>query len=194
MVRKNYRSMSDIKTLQHVHSGIKSKFRGKKIVFGFGSVDAKIVFVSEMIGPDEEKEGKPIAGAAAKLLNGLLKTAGIDKRKVYITTVIKYHPGLAHPTPKEIKSHANFLRDEIKTVGPQVVVTLGNLALNGVGLRQPVENVHGRAFHLGDHELFPTFHPSHALKDKSVKALLEADFIKLKQILELRKQEPIPSN
>ncbi len=116
-------------------------------------------------------------------LNKLLKEAGIDRRKVYVTNVVKYRPiADKQPTPKEIKSHASFLKEEIRTVNPEIVVTLGNLALNGVGLRIPVENVHGRTFPLGGYRLLPTFHPERALRDPDAKILLEADFAKLKEL------------
>lgn len=172
------------KSLKHVHDSIKTKFKDKKLVFGRGLLDPKIVFVSEMLDATGEMEGKPLAGQAEKLLNQLLKTAGIDKKKVYVTNVVKYYPhGQFAPTPKEIKSHAHFLKEELKIVNPQVVVTLGNLALNGVGLRQPLDNVHGRVFNFGSYSLLATFHPDHALKDPSVKSLLAADFLKLKELL-----------
>jgi DNA polymerase len=143
-----------------------------------------------MLDMHGEKDGTPVGGPHAKLLNKLLKDAGIDRRKVYVTNVVKYRPEDGKfPTPKEIKSHASFLKDEIRTVNPEVVVTLGNLALNGVGLRIPVENIHGRTFPLGGYHLLPTFHPEKALTDPIAKALLEADFAKLKELMKLPKAE-----
>ena len=179
--------MNTDKTLKHVHDGLKKKFGDKKLVLGSGFIDAKVVFVGEAPGVEEEKEGKPISGNSAKLLNQLLKSVGIDKKKVYITNVLKYSPSKEKlPTPKEIKSHVPFLKEELKTVNPQIVVTLGTMALNGVGLRQPLDNVHGRTFNFGSYELFPTFHPEHALKDPTVKALLTTDFTKLKDLLKTK--------
>jgi uracil-DNA glycosylase family 4 len=175
--------MTDTKTLNSVNKALKEKFKGKKLVFGHGAVGAKVVVVSEMLDTHGEKDGRPVGGPHAKMLNALLKQAGISPSKVYLTTVVKYRPDPEHmPTPKEIKSHATFLKEEIRTVNPEIVVTLGNLALNGVGLRIPVENVHGRTFPLGGYRLLPTFHPERAAKDPSTKALLEQDFAKLKEL------------
>src|SRR3989344_9584695 len=157
--------MSDAQRLQHVHDALKKKFKDKKLIFGQGALDAKIAIVGEFLGSQEEKDGKPISGPAEKLINQLLRTAGINKKKVYITTVVKYNPGNKIPTPKEIKSHATFLKEELRNVNPQVVFTLGNLALNGVGMRQPLDNVHGKTFNLGSYDLLPTFHPTHAAGD-----------------------------
>jgi len=176
--------MSEPKTLKSVNSALKEKFSDKKIVFGHGSPAPKVVFVSEVLGEDGEKEGKPIGGKYAKELNRLIKSAGLDKKKVYVTNVVKYRPDDDKlPTPKEIRSHSTFLKDEIRSVNPQIVVTLGNLALNGVGLRIPVENVHGQTFPLGTYKLMPTLSPSRSLGDPSKTSLLEQDFAKLKDLI-----------
>ena len=171
--------------LNQINDSLKRKFKDRKLVFGSGFVGAKIVFVGEAPGQDEISEGKPIAGYKEKLLHQLLKTAGIDKKKVYFTNVLKYYPStLKVPTSKEIKSYVPFLKEELKTINPLVVVTLGNMALNGIGMRQPLDNVHGRTFNLGSYELLPTFHHDHALKDPQVKTLLQLDFIKLKKLID----------
>ena len=175
--------MADAQNLQHVHTALKKKFSNRKLIFGRGLIGSKIVFVSDHPGAEGAKEGKPLAGNNQKLLNKLLRSAGIDTNKIYITNVIKYHPENKKPTSKEIKSYVPFLKEEIKTVGPKVVVTLGDIALNGVGLRQPLDNVHGRTFNLGSFTLVPTFHPESALKDPVVQTLLQSDISKLKKII-----------
>ena len=175
--------MADTQKLQQVNTALKKKFSNRKLIFGGGSVGSKIVFVSDHPGLDGEKEGKSLAGNNRKLINKLLRSAGINSRNVYFTSVIKYHPKGKNPTPKEIKSYVPFLKEEIKTVGPKVVVTLGDVALNGIGLRQPLHNIHGRTFNFGSYTLVPTFHPSSALDDPKVQSLLQTDLSKLKKII-----------
>jgi|SRR3989344_16138 len=175
--------MTDATNLQHVHTALKKKFSNRKLIFGSGSVGSKIVFVSDHPGIDGAKEGKPMGGENVKLLNKLLRVAGIDKNKVYFTNVVKYYPQDKKPTPKEIKSYVPFLKEEIKTVGPKLVVTLGDGALNGIGLRLPLSNVRGRTFNFGSYTLVPTYHPETAAKDPQVQTLLQADILKLKQII-----------
>src|SRR3989338_10167505 len=172
--------MPNAQELQHVHTALKKKFSNRKLIFGRGSIGSKIVFVTDHPGAEGAKEGKPIAGNNQKLLNKLLRSAGIDTKKVYITNVIKYHPENKKPTPKEIKSYVPFLKEEIKTVGPKVVVTLGDIALNGIGLRQPLDNVRGRAFNFGSYTLLPTYHPRTASKDPEIHTTLQSDLSKLK--------------
>ncbi|HVZ11153.1 MAG TPA: uracil-DNA glycosylase [Candidatus Paceibacterota bacterium] len=170
--------------LARIHRSIKSKFKDKKLIFGSGLVGAKIVFVSEMPGEFEQKESKALAGISEKTLHQILKTIGIDKKKVYITNAVKYTPqsGTAI-SPKELKSHSNFLKEEIRTLAPTVVVTLGTLALNGVGLRQPLDNVHGRTFNFGTYTLVPTYHPGHAATNPQIKQTIQADLAKVKELL-----------
>ncbi len=170
--------------LDRVNKALKKKFLDKKLIFGSGSVPAKVVFVTEIPGPDEARESRPLTGHSEKIFHQVLKSVGIDKKKIYVTSVVKYSPTPGKTlSPKEIKSHVPFLKEEIKSINPMVVVTLGTSALNGIGLRQPLDNVHGRTFNFGSYELVPTFHPSHAANDPAIRAHMEADLSKLKELL-----------
>jgi len=180
-------SMTEQKKLHQVNTALKKKFKDRNLVFGLGAHDARIVFVGEAPGAAEELEGKPMTGQSEKLLNQLLRSIGVDKKKVYLTNVLKYQMSATKvPTPKEIKSHVPFLKEELKTVGPQIVVTLGTMALNGVGLRQPLDNIHGHVINFGHYELLPTFHHAKALNDPAIQTLLETDFLKLKELLKIK--------
>ena len=173
--------------MKGVYDALHKKFKGRQLLFGHGFVDAKLVVVGEAPVMHEETL-KNMAPHSEKLLNQLLKSIGVNKNKVYFTTVLKHLPSpIKVPTSKEIKAYTPFLREELKMVEPTIVVTLGNLALNGIGLRQPLANIHGRNFNFGSYELFPTFHPELALKSSEIKSLLEADFLKLKQLIESKK-------
>ena len=177
--------------LTQVNKALKKKFSAKKLVLGQGFDGAKVVFVTDPPTSKEEEENKPISGNSEKLLNKLLKIAGLDKRRVYITNVVKYTvPGRIH-TQKEIKSSVPFLKEEIKTIQPHVVVTLGTTALNGIGLRLPLTNIRGRSFNFGSYELLPTYHPESTVKNPEFQSLLETDFLKLKELLKKKKEEVI---
>ncbi|HBT80778.1 MAG: hypothetical protein A2405_02070 [Candidatus Yanofskybacteria bacterium RIFOXYC1_FULL_44_16] len=183
--------MSTKFSLNQVNTAIKKKFQGKKLIFGKGDIGSNIVFVCEIPGEEEHRDNKPIAGESEKLLNQLLKAAGIDKKKVYMTNVVKYSATVDKAlTSKELKANGPFLKEEIKTVGPKIVVTLGNTALNGLGVRLPLHNIHGRTLNFGSYELLPTFHPESALKDSSVRVLLQNDINKLKDLIAHDKEFP----
>jgi DNA polymerase len=177
--------------LIQVNKALKKKFNTKKLIFGQGFDGARVVFVTDPPTAKEEQDDKPITGPSEKILNKLLKLAGLNKQKVYITNVVKYTvPGRVH-TIKEIKSSVPFLKEEIKTIQPLVVVTLGIMALNGIGLRQPLSNVRGKTFNFGSYELLATHHPESTIKNPSFQPELEADFIKLKTLLKTIKDRPV---
>ncbi len=170
--------------LERVNKALKKKFLDKKLIFGSGSVPAKVVFVTEIPGPDEVRESRPLTGYSEKVFHQILRSVGVDKKKIYVTSVVKYSPAPGKTlSPKEIKSHVPFLKEEIKSINPLVVVTLGTSALNGIGLRQPLDNVHGRTFNFGSYDLVPTFHPSHAANNPTIRGHMEADLSKLKELL-----------
>lgn len=177
--------------LQQVNKSLKKKFPAKKLILGRGFDAAKIIFVVDPPTLDEELENKPITGNAEKTLNKMLHLAGINKQKVYITSVIKYTVNGRIHTAKEIKASIPFLKEEIKTIQPQVVVTLGVTALNGIGLRQPLSNVRGKTFNFGSYELLPTHHPESLLKNPGLQPEIEADFLKLRDLLKNIKERPV---
>jgi DNA polymerase len=175
--------MSNSQNLQHVHAALRKKFSNRKLIFGNGVVGSKICFIIDFPDPEGVKEGKPLGSNNKKLLNKILRSLGLDVKKTYITSVVKYYPDGKKPSPKEIKSYVPFLKEEIKTIGPKVVVTLGDIALNSIGLRQPLSNIHGRVFNFGSYSLLPTYHPESALKDSNIHNLLQLDLLRLKNIL-----------
>ncbi len=176
--------------LTQVNKALKKKFGAKKLVYGQGFDGAKVVFVVDPPTPVEEKENKPITGNSEKSLNRLIRLAGLNKNKVYVTNAVKYTvTGRVH-TSKEVKSSVPFLKEEIKTIQPKVVVTLGTIALNAIGLRQPLGNVRGRTFNFGSYELLPTHHPESTVKNPTLQPELEADFLKLKDLLKNIKERP----
>src|SRR3989338_7675384 len=98
-------------TLDQVNKSLKKKFSTKKIIFGQGFVGAKVVFVVDPPTQKEEQENKPLTGQNEKSLNKLLRLAGLNKQKVYITNVIKYTVNVRIHTAKEIKASVPFLKE-----------------------------------------------------------------------------------
>jgi len=179
--------------LSQINKALKKKFPTKKLILGQGFDAAKVVFVVDPPTAKEEAENKPLTGHSEKLFNKLLRVAGLNKNKVYITNVVKYTvPGRVH-TSKEVKSSVPFLKEEIKVIEPVAVVTLGNTALNGIGLRQPLSNIRGKTFNFGSYELLATHHPESTIKNPDLHSELEVDFLKLKDLLKKIKERPIES-
>ena len=99
------------------------------LVFGVGNPHARVMFVGEGPGRNEDLRGEPFVGAAGQKLNGLLAEAGLRREDIYIANVVKCRPpGNRNPKPEEIEACAPFLREQIRSIWPDVIVCLGNFA------------------------------------------------------------------
>ncbi|BAL80447.1 uracil-DNA glycosylase [Caldisericum exile] len=153
---------------------------------GVGPANAKIMFVGEGPGRDEDIQGLPFVGAAGKLLTQLLQSIGIERSEVFIGNIVKCRPPNNRvPTPNEIEACVPYLYAQISVIEPEIIVTLGNTPLNAlVSPALKVSAVHGRVFEKDGLKFFVTFHPAAALYHGEYKELLKNDFLKLKQILD----------
>lgn len=160
------------------------------VVFGVGDPHARLMFVGEAPGKNEDLQGEPFVGAAGQLLDELLANIGIERSEVYIANVLKCRPpGNRDPKQDEIDSCKGYLREQIRMIHPDVVVTLGNFATK---LLMPTEmgitRVRGQRFNwwLGA-TLIPTFHPAAALRGRPrVKEQMQEDFALVKTVLDER--------
>lgn len=158
------------------------------VVFGVGDPDARLMLVGEAPGHNEDLQGEPFVGAAGQLLDELLAGIGIERSQAYIANVLKCRPpSNRDPRPDEIDSCKGYLREQIRLIHPEVVVTLGNFATK---LLLPTETgitrMRGQRFNwwLGA-TLIPTFHPAAALRGRpSVKEQMEEDFALVKTVLD----------
>ncbi len=164
------------------------------VVFGVGDSMARLMFVGEAPGKNEDLQGEPFVGAAGRLLDELLAEIGIQRSEVYIANVLKCRPpGNRDPRPDEIDSCKGFLREQIRLIAPEVVVTLGNFATKLL-LRTDVgiTRLRGRTYKwwLGA-TLIPTFHPAAALRGgERVREQMRQDFELVRAALEGAGEEP----
>lgn len=162
-------------------------------VIGEGSHDAKIVFVGEAPGRNEAKTGRPFCGAAGKILDELLASAGIERTSIYITNIVKDRPQENRdPTPEEIKIYGPFLDRQIEIIQPRVIVTLGRYAMGYImekyGLSEelePIGKAHGKAYQArasyGSIDIVTLYHPCAAIYNRSKYPMLAEDFKILKK-------------
>jgi uracil-DNA glycosylase len=166
-----------------------------QVVFGAGSPDADLMFVGEAPGFHEDKQGVPFVGAAGQLLSKLLAGIGMAREDVYIANVLKCRPpGNRDPQPEEIQSCEGHLFKQIELIEPKVVATLGNFATKLLsGKPTGITRVHGQEpeVSLGGRTvlLYPLFHPAAALYTPRTLDVLEADFLRLPDLLG-REPEP----
>ncbi|MBM2810924.1 MAG: uracil-DNA glycosylase [Chloroflexi bacterium] len=151
------------------------------------------MFVGEAPGFYEDQAGLPFVGPAGKLLDGLLEVAGLSRKDVFITNVVKHRPPANRdPEPDELEACDDFLRAQIAAIKPQVIVTLGRFSLSKFFPNvRAMRDVHGRALPTSDGlTICAMYHPAAALHQNSLRAVLEQDFRALPMILARAQSQP----
>jgi uracil-DNA glycosylase family 4 len=148
-----------------------------QIVFGDGSPTARLMFVGEGPGADEDAQGIPFVGKAGQLLNNMIAAMGLKREEVYIANVVKCRPpGNRTPEPDEGNTCSQFLFRQIDVVRPQVLVALGATAATYLmGQRQPLAGLRGRVHAFRGMQLIITYHPAYLLRDPRQKKEAWAD-------------------
>ena len=148
-----------------------------KLVFGDGSPVARLMFVGEGPGADEDSQGLPFVGKAGQLLNNMIAAMGLKREEVYIANVVKCRPpGNRVPEPEEGATCSPFLFRQIDVVRPEVLVALGATAATWLlGARQPLAGLRGRVHAVRGTKLIVTYHPAYLLRDPRQKKEAWAD-------------------
>ena len=160
----------------------------QRLVIGDGNLDADIVFVGEAPGKKEDETGLPFVGAAGKFLNEMLAAAGMDRRDVYITNIVKYRPpNNRDPLPDEKVAFWPYLLRQLKIIEPKVVITLGRHSMEYFLPGMKIGEVHGhpKRINFDDHSIIvmPLFHPAAALYNGSLRQTLVDDFLKVPELI-----------
>lgn len=148
------------------------------IVFGVGNPQAKVMVIGEAPGKNEDLQGEPFVGAAGKFLDQLLGQAGLARNEIFIANILKCRPpGNRDPQSPEIEACAPYLRNQVRAIHPDYLVTLGNFSTKFI-LRtdRGITGLHGTVQHAGRFIVVPMFHPAVALYDPSKRDVLEKDF------------------
>ena len=162
-------------------------------VIGEGNHHAKIMFIGEAPGKNEAAMGRPFCGASGRILDELLASAGIARKDVYVTNIVKDRPPMNRdPFPKEIDAYAPYLDRQVEIIRPKVIATLGRFSMAYIMTKFGLENelksisqIHGRIFDAktayGTINLVPLYHPAVAVYNGSMKEALIKDFEILKK-------------
>jgi DNA polymerase len=139
----------------------------RTIVFGDGDGNARLMFVGEGPGADEDASGVPFVGKAGQLLNNMIQAMGLKREEVYIANIVKCRPPANRvPEPVEANTCDQFLLRQIDVVQPQVVVALGaTAAMYLLGVRQSLSSLRGRWHGCRGAKLAVTYHPAFLLRD-----------------------------
>lgn len=156
------------------------------VVPGDGAHHAKVMFIGEAPGKNEDLQGKPFVGAAGHTLDAMLERIGLKREDVYIANILKCRPpNNRDPRPDEIQACTPWLREQIKAVHPTVLVTMGNFATKFVlQTTTGITRLRGQVQVTGPFRVIPTFHPAAAIYDRTKLSALEEDFDLLKLLLD----------
>lgn len=164
----------------------------KQLVFGSGNPEAKVVFIGEAPGKNEDKLGLPFVGASGKLLDELLRNINVNREDVYITNIVKYRPPENRdPSDAEKNAFLPFLYAQLEIINPKVIVTLGRHSTNCFLPDMQISNIHGQLneIKINDRKkvykfsIFPSYHPAVAIYNRNRLPELQEDFLKLQTIL-----------
>jgi DNA polymerase len=149
----------------------------RNLVFGTGNPSARIVFVGEAPGADEDEQGLPFVGRAGQLLTDIIKAMKLERKDVYICNILKCRPpGNRNPLPDEIGLCEPFLKKQLQIISPRVICALGKFAAQTLLKTDiPITVLRGRFHSYEGIKLMPTYHPAYLLRNPSAKKLVWAD-------------------
>jgi uracil-DNA glycosylase family 4 len=158
----------------------------RKIVFGAGDPKARLVFVGEGPGYEEDVQGIPFVGRAGQLLTKMIQAINLSREEVYICNIIKCRPpGNRNPESSEIAACLPFLKRQIRVVEPRLICALGTFAAQTLlETNQPISKLRGRFYSCENVPLLATFHPAYLLRNPGKKREAWEDMQKLQEAYE----------
>ena len=157
-----------------------------RVVFGSGSPSAKLVFVGEAPGRDEDIQGLPFVGRAGQLLTKIIESIGYKREDVYICNILKCRPPQnRNPLPSEIFECQGHLVKQLETIRPKLICTLGKFASQTLlKTETPISRLRGNTYDYCNTRLIPTYHPAYLLRNPKEKRPVWEDMKKIKKLLE----------
>lgn len=156
------------------------------IVFGQGNPDARLVFVGEGPGFDEDRCGQPFVGAAGQLLTKIITAMKLTREAVYICNIVKCRPPKnRNPQPDEIRHCLPFLKRQLAAINPRVICALGNVAARTLlDTQAPISRLRGEFHEVMGIPVMPTFHPAFLLRNPEKKRDVWDDVQRIMKLLE----------
>ena len=180
-------SLHDLRDILLKFEGCALRTTAKQLVFADGNPQARVMFVGEAPGREEDLEGLPFVGRSGKLLDLMLSAIGIDRGGAYIANIIPWRPpGNRTPTPQESQICLPFIQRQIELADPDILVCLGGPAAQALlGVREGIKRTRGRwfTFHTGTREIraIATFHPAYLLRSPLEKRFAWRDFMAIRK-------------
>jgi uracil-DNA glycosylase len=182
-------SLEELRTILERFEGCALRTTAKQLVFADGNPRAKVMFVGEAPGRDEDIEGLPFVGRSGKLLDRMLAAIGLDRKSVYIANIVPWRPpGNCDPSLHETSICLPFIQRQIELVDPDVLVCLGKPSTAALlGISDGIRKTRGRWFvyQTGKREIraIATFHPAYLLRSPLEKRFSWRDFLAIRKAL-----------
>ncbi|MEP4768975.1 MAG: uracil-DNA glycosylase family protein [Roseibium sp.] len=179
-------SLDDLRACLETFEGCNLKLTAKKLVFADGNPNAKLMFIGEAPGRDEDLQGKPFVGRSGQLLDRMLGAIGQDRSSAYIANVVPWRPpGNRTPTPQETEICKPFIERQIELVKPEVLVFLGAASAKTLlGVQDGIRKMRGRwmSYPIEGREVaaIATYHPAYLLRSPLEKRLSWRDCLSIK--------------
>ena len=189
---KSAKTLDELRGILEKFDGCALKTTATQLVFADGSPSARLMFVGEAPGRDEDIEGLPFVGRSGKLLDRMLAAIGLDRTSVYIANIVPWRPpGNRTPTPQESQICLPFILRQIELADPDILVCLGGPSAQALlGIKDGITKTRGRwfTFETGQREIraMPTFHPAFLLRSPLQKRFAWRDFLAIKKALDQR--------
>ena len=183
-------SLEALRAMLELFDGCALKSTATRLVFADGNPQARVMFVGEAPGREEDIEGLPFVGRSGKLLDRMIAAIGLDRSKAYIANVIPWRPpGNRTPTPQESQICLPFIQRQIELANPDILVCMGGPASQTLlGVKEGIKRTRGRWFNFqtGTREIkaIATFHPAYLLRSPLEKRFAWRDFLAIKKALE----------
>ncbi len=156
------------------------------VVFGEGDPNARVMFVGEAPGQREDETGRPFVGRAGQLLDKIIQNAmGMRREDTYIGNINKCRPpGNREPEPDEVAACLPFIREQVRLVQPEVIVTLGRVAAsNLLGTQEAMKHLRGRTLLYENTPVVATWHPAYLLRNPAAKSGCWEDIKRVNRLL-----------
>ena len=187
---RNAASLDELRAMLEKFEGCALRTTAKQLVFADGNPQARVMFVGEAPGREEDLEGLPFVGRSGKLLDQMIAAIGLDRTSAYIANIIPWRPpGNRTPTPQESQICLPFILRQIELANPDVLVCLGGPSSQTLlGVKEGIKRTRGRwfNFHTGTREIraIATFHPAYLLRSPLEKRFAWRDLLAIKKALD----------
>jgi DNA polymerase len=186
---RNATSLDALRAVLERFEGCGLRLTAKRLVFADGNPQARVMFVGEAPGRDEDIEGLPFVGRSGQLLDRMMAAIGLDRTRAYIANVIPWRPpGNRTPTPQESQICLPFIKRQIELADPDILVCLGGPSAAALlGITDGIRRARGRwrNYHTGAREIraIATFHPAYLLRTPLEKRFAWRDFLAIREAL-----------